>query len=197
MYLCCQYRRHNLDLSYYPHLLSLELAAAWFEYLEGFLTRSERRSTVLIGDPGIVYTVRYRGAESHRPVTPWDQIPSLAQLKELVERITRQKYTVCIIQRYPHGGVGIGPHRDKEMVPGTRICGLSLGASRHLEFTPQDVNLDNPSLPAQFEPLRLKLGPGSLYVMHPPTNQKWRHSILKESKKIGPRISLTFRDYAE
>lgn len=195
MRLCCKYYRRDLELSFYPHLLSPELAAGWFDYLEGFLAQEPRRTTVLLGDPGIIYTIRYRDEERHRMVIPWDQIPALFELKTLIEEVTHQRYTVCVIQRYPNGSIGIGPHRDKEMVSGTRIVGLSLGATRTLEFTRPDLNPGVVSIPTELESLQLPLPPGSLYVMHPPTNQKWRHSILRASKMIGPRISLTFRTY--
>ena len=64
----------------------------------------------------------------------------------------------------------------------TPICGLSLGATRTLQFTREGYGKQNFSLPS-----------GSLYVMRPPTNQKWLHAIIRESKILTSRISLTFR----
>ena len=184
MYLKCEYRDDGLDVDFYPHLLNHELAIGWYSYLEELIPHEARRNSVLFGDPGIVYTVNYMDTTSNRPVMPWTELPALQELKSLVEAVTEQKYTVCVIQRYPNGNIGINPHRDKEMVLGTRICGLSLGATRELMFSKHG-----------FEPVTISLNSGSLYVMKPPTNQKWLHSIIKNRSIVEPRFSLTFRDY--
>jgi alkylated DNA repair dioxygenase AlkB len=61
---------------------------------------------------------------------PWTE--ELNFIKERVEAITKNKYSIYVMQRYPYGNIGINPHRDKEMVPGTTICGVSLGQTRVL-----------------------------------------------------------------
>lgn len=45
-------------------------------------------------------------------------------------------------------------------------------------------------------PINISLSPSSLYVMNPPTNQNWLHSIIKDNKIGNSRISLTFRNYS-
>lgn len=184
MYLCCQYAKPDLDVTLYPNLLNSELAAAWYGYFEQIFPPEKTRTSMLFGDPGLIYRVTYQNSTTEREVYPWDTLPALPQLKELVSKITRQKYTVCAVQCYPNGRIGIAPHRDKEMVAGTRIAGLSLGAERTIEFTR-----------AHHESVSIKLPSGSLYVMNPPTNQKWLHSITKQSEIKDKRYSLTFRDY--
>lgn len=191
MYLKCEYRNENFSVDYYPSFLPIDITSTLYLYLEETLPKSSRRDSILFGDKGIVYTVTYRNETSDRIVESWDMLPGLPELKNLVEKTTGQKYTVCIIQRYPNGNIGIAPHRDKEMVLGTRICGLSLGATRTISFT----KINNHAASDTTEPINIALKSGSLYVMNPPTNQKWLHSIKKESKIKEPRISLTFRDY--
>lgn len=184
MYLKCQYTDNDLDVDLYPHLLTPELAKKWYDYIDSIFLKESRRTSLLFGDPGLVYSVTYQGVTSNTLALEWNNLPALYELKSLIENITGQKYTVCAIQHYPTGNVGIGPHRDKEMVSGTRICGVSLGATRTIQFTR-----------ANHQPKSIPLLSGSLYCMNPPTNQKWLHSIIKESRIKQSRYSLTFRDY--
>lgn len=193
MYLKCQYVRDNLNVDFYPSLLNKELSDLWFTYLLQYIPVTGRRKATLFGDDNLIYTVTYNGETSHRPVLSWLSIPGLLELKNLIEALTKERITVCILQCYPDNNVGINPHRDKEMGPGTKICGLSLGATRTLSLTRSG-----------HEPLNISLPSGSLYIMNPPTNDKWLHSIPKVSetlkrKQINPqdniRFSLTFRNY--
>lgn len=184
MLLRCHHQDNELDVDLYPHFLTPELAQALFEHLITVLQPSSKRSATLFGDPGIIYSVTYRDVTFDRPVLDWSNIKGLSELKTYVEQVTNEKYNVCIIQLYPNGSVGINPHRDKEMVAGTRITGLSLGATRTLSFTREGHQTH-----------KIKLPSGSLYVMNQPTNQKWLHSIIKETRIKEPRLSLTFRNY--
>jgi len=185
MYLKCRYNHNDLDVDYYPHLLTDEHAKLWYDYLEYIMPQNEnKRTSALFGNKGLIYTVRYREITRGTEVCEWDSLPGLPELKSLAEKITGQKYTVCAIQRYPTGKIGINPHRDKEMVFGTRIAGISIGSVRTIKFT-RDYHED----------INIKLLSGSLYVMNPPTNQKWLHSISKDNTIRTPRYSLTFRDY--
>lgn len=151
-------------------------------------SNDNRRQKFLFGDDNLIYSVKYRGKQTDYQVLPWTQ--TLLDLKDIVQTITRTEgtslvqhtYTVCSIQRYPHGGVGINPHRDKEMKLGTSILGLSLGAERNLVLTRGDKSLILP-LPS-----------GSVYILYPPTNNYWLHSIPKDGS-TSARISLTFRNY--
>lgn len=185
MYLHCQYKRPDLDIDFYPNLLDTTLSNMWCQYLDSIFTKEQRRTSILFGDKGIIYQVSYQGITKNTEVIPWDTLPALTDLKCLIEKITKQKYTVCAIQCYPTGKVGINPHRDKEMVAGTRIAGLSFGATRIIEFTR-----------SQHESIDIPLPNGSLYVMNPPTNQKWLHCITKQPEITTVRYSMTFRDYA-
>lgn len=175
----------NLNVDLYPDLLGEELAAYWYNYIDSYMPKDKnRRNTMMLGDEGVIYNVKYSGVDYSDEVTPWSEIPALYSLKELVEKVTEQSYTVCAIMKYPTGNIGIAPHRDKEMVAGTRICGLSLGAVRTIVFAKNG-----------YETVKIPLPSGSLYCMNPPTNQYWTHSISKEPLIKKPRISLTFRDY--
>jgi alkylated DNA repair dioxygenase AlkB len=151
-----------------------------------------RRTNQTYGDEGLVYKVSFGGygdrplKEVERSAQPWTDITILPELKRDVERITGERYNFCVIQRYPTGKVGMKPHRDKEMVSGTTICGLSFGATRKLTLTPPKFFVDQTVR-------EFTLASGSLYLLCPPTNDKWMHSIEPDDT-IEPRISLTFRN---
>lgn len=148
-----------------------------------------RRQVYFVGDEGLKYTVAYRDKKNSRPVIPWAKMPRIDRLRKLVSKLTGQEYTVCAIGRYPSGKYGIKPHRDKEMVAGTTICGISLGETRTLVFGCNKYCVKK-------KQHTLTLEPGSMYVMNPPTNDIWSHCIPPD-KTLSSRLSLTFRQYEE
>lgn len=189
----------NFDVDFRKHFLQPDVADTLYEKLENILPHVKGRKGILIGDEGLVYRVNIRGNTLERPVIPWtlqcgcekdgcicSALPVLRAIKQYIDNTIKSITTVLIIQRYHDGYAGISPHRDKEMVLGTKICGLSLGATRTLIFGRRGC-----------DPVSLELNSGSLYVMNPPTNSYWSHSIVKDSKVKSSRISLTFRTYAE
>lgn len=141
-----------------------------------------RRVNQTYGDDGLIYRINFQGKITERPAQSWNKVPLLKYLRDYVSELTRNKYTICVVQRYPSGKIGINPHKDKEMILGTTIAGLSFGAERTLVMGRGEKNIEIP-LPS-----------GSLYVMNPPTNTYWTHSIKKDNSSII-RISLTFRNY--
>jgi len=205
-----------LETEMYPLFLDEETANALYkeiisipELRDLIDRRPNRRSNITVGDAGKEYTITFGGYGGRpentiiRRAIPWEEIScgqSLLAIKRMVEwttNVPEGTYTICVVQYYPHGRVGIHPHRDKEMLPGTTsrplgrragICGISLGATRTLEMSPPHFLPDEP-------PLRLELGNGSMYVLLPPTNDWWKHSIVKDQDIDIPRISLTFRSY--
>lgn len=179
------YIREKLNVDYHRGFIEKKDLDEWYQKLDQLIPVHGVRSSTIFGDPSMTYTINYRGEVISRPINPWSNVPGLFELKNRVEQEIDQKITVCIIQRYKDGNTGIAPHRDKEMTFGTRICGISIGAMRTLSFTKADQ-----------KPLLLNLESGSMYVMNPPTNQSWLHSIVKNPEITKTRFSLTFRTYA-
>jgi len=185
-----EYRERNFSFDFFPCIFGNEVAMNWGEHFANYLTNMNpkavtynKRFCVLCGSIPI-YTVRYFGKTNHRQVLPWETIPGLPEIKSYIEDICKETFTVCAIQYYKDGGVGISPHRDKEMIAGTKIAGLSFGQERELVLSSIYDNRE----------LKVSLSNGSLYVMNPPTNDKWLHSITKDDS-LSYRISLTFRNY--
>lgn len=175
---------HGLRLQFEPTFLSAEEADDLFQNLDCMFSSEPkskyRRANRTFGDSGLVYIVKFRDNEIRRPTLPWRE--DLLGIKKRIEALTGDVYNICVVQRYPTGKIGISPHRDKEMKRGTTIAGVSLGETRTLTMS------------RGWKKHELVLTPGSLYIMHPPTNDTWAHSIEKdESKRV--RLSLTFRNY--
>lgn len=172
-----KYEGEGLNLDFYPQFLDNH--ESLYEEMEAlFIHKPNIRENKTFGD--VDYTIRFNNGVVTRKAIPW--IPSLLETKKKLERMTNETYTVCVVQRYPSGRIGIKPHRDKEMVKSTTICGISLGQSRTLTMSRRGTNL------------HILLQSGSLYVFNPPTNDYWTHSIEVDSS-TRPRISLTFRNY--
>lgn len=172
----------NLDLDLHEDLVDAETASELFDLLEDlFPLKPNKRVNQTYGDDGLVYEIKFQNGTVKRKAQPWK--PVILVLKELVEKVTGEKFTICVVQRYPNGKIGIQKHRDKEMKHGTKIAGLSIGQQRKLIMARNDKEHI------------IELPSGSLYVMNPPTNDFWTHCIPRDSTNDGVRISLTFRNY--
>lgn len=175
---------HGLRLQFEPTFLTAYEANDLFRGLETLFSSEPksqfRRVNRTFGDSGLVYVVKFRDVEIHRPTVAWRE--DLLAVKGRIEAMTGDVYNVCVVQRYPSGKIGISPHRDKEMKRGTTIAGVSLGETRTLTIS------------RGWKKHQIALTSGSLYIMHPPTNDTWSHSIDKDDS-TGVRLSLTFRNY--
>jgi alkylated DNA repair dioxygenase AlkB len=81
----------------------------------------------------------------------------------------------------------IGPHHDstKNMVDGAPIVTVSLGETRTFRLT-------HPRLKTRSDFIAED---GSVFVMPFDTNLAWKHSVPKSAKRLGRRISITFRAF--
>lgn len=181
----------KLDIDFYEKFITEDEANKLYEEIErnckwkSEFTKTKRASQAY-GDKGIVYNVSIWDKTIETRLISWDKLKCLIPIRDKISKVTGQIFNVCYIQRYPCGRVGINPHRDKEMTPGTYICGLSLGEERTLSMMKFYKDI--------VKKTDIKLPNGSLYIMKPPTNQYWTHCIEKDKTK-NARISLTFRNY--
>jgi hypothetical protein len=143
---------------------------------------THKRANVTYGDDGLVYRLEFGGYENRplkiveRPCVPWREQPVVEKLRDVVSQKLGVRFNCCVAQRYPHGRIGIAPHRDKEMYGATIAC-VNFGATRTLVLRSRWERTETP--------LRLSLSSGSLYVLHPPTNELYVH-ICTKSKKTLP-----------
>lgn len=191
--LAVRYEKRGLLVDYYANLFTPDWCLYLAKVLETMVQWSRpvsagRRSNQTYGDPGLKYEIDFPDGNSvTREARPWSELPILAEIRNYLTHLTGQTCNICVVQRYPSGRVRIKPHRDKEMTRGTLICGFSFGATRELTLTP-------PRYYQEEEPFNLPLEPGSLYILRPPTNDHWAHSIERD-ETVEPRYSLTFRTY--
>lgn len=91
----------------------------------------------------------------------------------------------CLANYYETGQNTMGFHVDstEELVPGTGIAIVSLGAERTLTFR----RMDDTTIRVPYS-----LRSGSLLYMPAEVQQEWKHGLLKQEGAEG-RISLTFR----
>lgn len=171
-----------LDVDYYKNFLSESEATKLLNTLlqsSDLKLKPNTRTNCTYGDKGVFYSVTFYGKTVVRHAKEW--LPQLKDIRDRLEKLTGQKYNYVVVQHYPHGSVGIKPHRDKEMASNTIIAGISLGAKRKLIMSRQGLNT------------KIDLEHGSLYTFNPPTNDYWTHSIDPDRHVVHPRISLTFR----
>lgn len=144
------------------------------------------RSQTAYGEPGTYY--KFAGS-TVKPRSWLEDGAIEALLRNLAHKLglyANCKFNFVLINRYENGDQYIGFHSDSEELlgPEPKIAGLSLGSTRPLYFQNKITGITD---------IKINLESGSVVLMNHPTNVHWKHSIPKTSKKIGPRISLTFR----
>lgn len=131
------------------------------------------------GDSGASY--RYSGVR-HDPL-PWT--PTLARLREAVERRSDARFNSVLGNFYRSGADSMGWHADQEKELGIDpvIASLSLGAARRFRLRHNRTR----------EQIELNLTDGSLLIMGGRLQHCWRHCVPKDPAIEEPRINLTFR----
>jgi alkylated DNA repair dioxygenase AlkB len=138
------------------------------------------RKTAWYGDRDKPYT--FSGI--HLEPEPWT--PMLLEIKEKIEDIAEVKFNSVLLNLYRDGNDGISWHTDAESELGTNpvIASVSFGGARRFMFR----HKQNKDLKTEVE-----LTDGSFLMMAGTTQHFWQHQIPKTSKKVHPRINLTFR----
>ncbi len=111
---------------------------------------------------------------------------ALSEIKSKVESIAGVTFTTCLLNLYRDGSDSNGWHSDdeKELGQNPVIASVSLGAERVFKFR----NRNDHSITE-----KIILDSGSLLLMRGETQHNWHHQIPKTTRKIAPRINLTFR----
>ncbi|CAK7567441.1 MAG: hypothetical protein SEPTF4163_005406 [Sporothrix epigloea] len=147
--------------------------------------------------------------------------PTVVKIKHEVEKVVGHPLNHALIQLYRTGDDYISEHSDKtlDIVPGSYVCNMSLGAERTMVFRTKRVqkNLLHREEPSGAEGTlnasklgnkrqihRVQLPHNSLCCMGLQTNMTWLHAIRQDKRASrdkspaalaygGGRISLTFR----
>lgn len=138
-----------------------------------------KRKVAWYGDRPFSYA--YSGKT--RSALPWTA--ELLELKAIAERLSGFTFNSCLLNLYHTGEEGMAWHGDDEktLEPNGAIASLSLGAERRFSFRHRKTR----------ETISIQLEPGSLLVMHGPTQTHWMHALPKTAKVLQPRVNLTFR----
>lgn len=138
------------------------------------------RLTALYGDPGKAYTY------SKIAMQPAEWTPPLVEIKTAVEQEAGVEFNGVLLNLYRDGQDSVAWHTDDESELGEQstIASVSFGAVRRFQFR----HRENAELRSELE-----LTHGSLLVMSGETQRFWQHQVPKTSRKVGPRINLTFR----
>lgn len=109
----------------------------------------------------------------------------LLELKEKVEKESRETYNSCLLNLYHTGEEGMAYHSDGEKMLKEQgaIASLSLGAERKFSFKHKENK----------QRIDVILEKGSLLVMKKDTQKNWLHRLPPTKKIFTPRINLTFR----
>ena len=115
----------------------------------------------------------------------WDEY-SKNLIQNRIQKVSDSKFTTVLLNQYRDGKDSNGWHADNEKELGENpvIASISFGAERFFHLKHRNK-----------KDLRMKipLTSGSLLFMEGETQKYWLHQIAKTSRKVGPRINLTFR----
>lgn len=139
-----------------------------------------KRQSCAYGETGL----RYRYSGGVRVASPWT--PELLPVVERVRARLGVYSNFVLVNLYPDGAAGLGWHADNErdIVAGSPIASLSLGAVREFQVR---LGRQGPAV------LSTPLAHGSLLVMSGNTQTHYQHQVPKRVRVGAPRVNLTFR----
>ena len=180
-------------LRLYPHLFSsVERETFLIQLKENINWQQEEiklygrkiplpRLTAWFGDEGKTYT--YSGIA----VEPKPWTPTLLEIKNRIERVSNVIFNSVLLNYYRNERDSVSWHSDDEHELGKDpiIGSVSFGDVRTFQLK----HKTNTTIKGQ----SINLPDGSYLEMSGPTQHHWLHQIPKRTRKIGPRINLTFR----
>lgn len=135
----------------------------------------------------------YKYAGGFHKARPFSDNPYLVKISEhLTKMLPGVQFNSATVTKYENGGSHIPPHQDNEsqIVPGSDIVTVSLGASREVVFRPLP--------PAPYSRIPLPVSHGQVYVMSRQSQDLYDHAVPPVTAVLPPgldttRISVTFR----
>ena len=184
----------DADVSYHPnffnarecvfYMQTLRRTVRWRQNKIRFYGKESLvpRLEAWYGDKGKSYS--YSGITMHPD--PWTS--ELNSIKERLEKKCSERFNSVLINLYRDGKDRVAWHSDDEKELGNKptIASISFGEERKFRFRHKEHDANG---------LReeIVLESGSLLLMRGNTQENWKHEVPKTSRKIGPRINLTFR----
>ena len=180
------------ELRLYPYLFSREERGTFFVQLKDKINWQQEeiklygkviplpRLTAWFGDEGKTYM--YSGIT----VKPEPWTPTLLEIKSRIEEVSNVTFNSVLLNYYRNERDSVSWHSDDEPELGKNptIGSVSFGDVRTFQLKHKtDKSLT----------ISKHLPDGSYLEMAGSTQHHWLHQIPKRSRKIGPRINLTFR----
>ena len=182
----------DATIKYYPNFIKAKEADKLFELLIDQIpwrndpitlfgkTYPQPRMTSLHGHTTDSY------GYSNIVMQPNPMSKPLLDIEKKLKAFTDETFTTVLLNLYRDGNDSNGWHADNEKELGENpvIASVSFGAERFFHLKHRNK-----------KDLRIKipLTSGSLLFMEGETQKYWLHQIAKTSRKVGPRINLTFR----
>ncbi len=182
----------GLSLYWHPKFIETTLADTYYEALQaniqwqqGYIhlfgkTQKEPRLSAYYGDAEAQY--QYSG-RSMIPL-PWNN--TLLSLKKRISIDKEYHFNSVLCNYYRAGQDSMGWHSDDEPELGASpaIASISFGETRRFLLRQKKHHKNK---------LSISLAHGDLLIMSGETQANWQHHIPKSTKKLSPRINLTFR----
>lgn len=178
---------------------AFESLAGSTHYIHPFVQNSEKLMSAIFKDASwnhmasrsvASYGVAYAGLKSYATRGESFKSPPLPEYLLGICRRIQERFGFepnnCLINYYKDDSSKIGFHSDSigEIVIGTGIAILSLGAERELSFRQvTDFTVTGGKW----------LQDGSLFYMTREMQRDWQHAILPSKTEVSARMSLTFR----
>lgn len=138
-----------------------------------------KRKVAWYGSENFSYTY----SKITKTALPWNEF--LLQIKNRVEKMTKEKFNSCLLNLYHEGSEAMAWHSDgeKDLKKHGCIASVSFGAERKFSFKHKKSK----------EKIDLFLENGSLLTMEDQTQDHWLHRLPPTKRIYHPRINLTFR----
>lgn len=182
----------DAEVIFYKDFFDLQTSEQFFQTLAKQVDWKQERIRIAGSDIAIPRLTAWYGDEgksySYSGITlkplPW--IEPLIEIKARVEAETQTHFNSVLLNYYRSEQDSVAWHSDDEPELGVNpiIAAVSLGSTRTIQFK----HKTNDELKTEIE-----LVPGSLLIMRGTTQHFWKHRIPKVTKRLGERISLTFR----
>jgi alkylated DNA repair dioxygenase AlkB len=188
--------RNDLDaqsfVEYYESFFDRASAAEYLAYflndefpwarqpIRGIVTR--RANAWFADDASLIY--RYSGQVwEPKPLTP-----VLSAILDRLEEACKCGLNSVLAGLYPDGEAAVGWHDDNDFpsLPDTPIASLSFGSERRFMIRRKS----DKEVVAQYD-----VGHGSLIIMGGAIQRRFDHSIQKTTRKVGPRVNLSYRTF--
>lgn len=169
-----------------------DLEFNWLDYAIPWERQTEARQEYFMSADSVEYTYGTgRGERTYvsHPFTDWAENIRLNLNAEI--RQPGNRYNICFFNRYEDEREHLGWHADDSpgMDHNHPIAVVSFGQPREIWWKRKDQKGAVPLCQRQL------LANGSLFVMPAGFQLEHFHRIPKGDRKMGPRISLTFRHY--